>query len=77
MEPNKWKIIDPKLTIISLILYSIISWLIASFLHWEYWITFLIVVASGIITSIVAEIEDDMPGGFNDPISENTEHKKQ
>ena len=58
---------------IAIIVASIISGIISYFADFNFWILFVIILAAMFLNSILAEKEDNAPGGFYNPDSENKE----
>lgn len=54
--------------LISLSIAAVVAWGIAHFSRLGFWPAYGIVVAAMLINGIVAEAEDDAPGGFNNPL---------
>ena len=57
---------------IFLILASAAAGLVSYFSGLGYWLVFAIVVAAFLINGFVAVVEDDLPGGFNNPDGTDT-----
>jgi len=57
------------------VFYSVIA-LIAGGVSWwlkfNFWLTFLVMLGSSLLTKIIATLEDDMPGGYNNPDGTDT-----
>lgn len=74
--------IDLKYTAVGLTIAAIISALISTFSDLPFWASFIIVVVAMMLNGILAEYEDNLPGGFNNPMSEDeikieTERRKR
>jgi membrane protein DedA with SNARE-associated domain len=52
---------------IGLSIASIIAGLVSYFSELSFWIVFIITIVGMFINSIIAEVEDNSPGGFNNP----------
>jgi hypothetical protein len=57
----------PKPAIIGLSVATLIAWAISRWTSFPFWGAFAIVVGGMFINGIIAKIEDDAPGGFNNP----------
>jgi hypothetical protein len=57
----------PVPAVLGLLVASLIALAINHWSSFPFWIVFLIVVGGMFINGIVAQFEDDAPGGFNDP----------
>ena len=74
--------IDLKYTAVGLTIAAIIGALISMFSDLPFWASFIIVVVAMALNGILAEYEDNLPGGFNNPMSEDeikieTERRKR
>ena len=74
--------IDLKYTAVGLTIAAIISALISTVSDLLFWASFIIVVVAMMLNGILAEYEDNLPGGFNNPMSEDkikieTERRKR
>jgi hypothetical protein len=52
---------------IAVIIGALISW----FSSLPFWASFAIVVVAMVLNGVLAEYEDNLPGGFNNPMSED------
>ena len=59
--------VDIKLVVISLLIIFIVAAGISYFFGFSYWIAFAMAVGAIMINGVIATIEDDLPGGFNNP----------
>ncbi len=64
--------VDIKLVVISLLIIFIVVAGISYFFGVGYWIAFAMVVGAIMINGVIATIEDDLPGGFNNPDGTDT-----
>lgn len=64
------RILDLKYTIAVLAVAGIIGALLWWFSSLPFWASLAIVVAAIVLNGILAVFEDDLPGGFNNPMSE-------
>ncbi|UCG60296.1 MAG: hypothetical protein JSV52_08130 [Candidatus Zixiibacteriota bacterium] len=64
------RILDLKYTIAVLAIVGIIGALLSWFSGLSFWASLAIVVAAMVLNGILAVFEDDLPGGFNNPMSE-------
>jgi ribose/xylose/arabinose/galactoside ABC-type transport system permease subunit len=77
------KRLDLKYTAVGLAIAVIIGALISWFSSLPFWASFAIVVVSMVLNGVLAEYEDNRPGGFNNPMSgdqikiENDKRKKR
>ena len=76
------KQIDLKYTAIGLAIAAIIGALLSWFSDLPFWASFIIVAVAMVLNGILAEYEDNLPGGFNNPMSEDeikieTERRKR
>jgi hypothetical protein len=58
---------SPLLSIIGLSVAALIAWAISHWTSFPFWGAFAIVIGALVINGIIAEIEDNAPGGFNNP----------
>jgi hypothetical protein len=65
------KQLDLKYTAAGFVIAAIIGALIYWFSGLPFWVSFTIVVVALLLNGILAEYEDNLPGGFNNPMSEN------
>ena len=65
------KRLDPKYTAIGLMIAAIIGALITWLSKLPFWASFMIVVVAMVLNGILAEYEDNLPGGFNNPMPED------
>ncbi|WP_371186146.1 hypothetical protein [Thalassotalea maritima] len=52
---------------ITIAIASVIAGIISYFANFNFWIVLLITLVGMFVNGIVAEVEDNMPGGFNNP----------
>jgi len=64
------KIVDLKYTLRGLVIACGIGYILASFTPLPFWVAFSVVVFSMVINGIIADYEDNLPGGFNKPMSQ-------
>jgi hypothetical protein len=64
------KIIDIKYTIIGLSIAGIVGYIISLVSGISFWAAFIIVAVAMFLNGLVAEYEDNLPNGFNNPMSE-------
>jgi hypothetical protein len=64
------KIIDLKYTVIGLVVAGVIGYLFSLFAKLSFWLAFGLVVLSMVVNGLLAEYEDNLPGGFNNPMSD-------
>ncbi len=64
--------IDIKLVVISLLIIFIVAAGVNYLFGFSYWIAFAMTAGAIIINGIIATIEDDLPGGFNNPDGTDT-----
>jgi hypothetical protein len=57
-----WRVFVPTVTVAALIAWAINSWMGVPF-----WVSLLMVVGAIVANGILALVEDEMPGGFNNP----------
>ena len=62
------KVIDLKYTIIGLSIAALIGYLLSLFTELSFWLAFGIVAFAMIANGMLAEYEDNLPGGFNNPM---------
>jgi hypothetical protein len=55
--------------IIGLSIATLIAWAISHWTSFPFWGAFAIVIGAMIVNGIIATIEDNAPGGFNNPHS--------
>jgi hypothetical protein len=53
-------------------LAALISWAVHAWFDVNFWLVIAIVIFALLVNGIVAVIEDDAPGGFNDPGDESS-----
>ena len=58
---------SPKIALISLSVAALIALAISHWSGFPFWAAFLIVVGAMLVNGLIAQIEDDTPGGFNNP----------
>lgn len=61
------RMIDIRAFVLGISIACLISGLITFFFHCPFWMTFFLVVFAMVINGIIAEWEDNQPGGFNNP----------
>ncbi|MDQ3566399.1 MAG: hypothetical protein M3436_20765 [Pseudomonadota bacterium] len=54
--------------LIALSAASLVGWALSYFSGLSFWIAFFIVIAAMLINGFIAEVEDNAPGGFNNPL---------
>jgi hypothetical protein len=64
------KIVDLKYTIRGLGIACVIGYILASLTRLPFWVAFSTVVFSMVVNGLIAEYEDNLPGGFNKPMSQ-------
>jgi len=64
--------VDLKIAAISLAIISAIAAAISYFSGLGYWLVFAIVAGAVLFNGFVATVEDDLPGGFNNPDGTDT-----
>jgi hypothetical protein len=62
--------IDIRGFILGLSIAIVVAVLVSFFTHLPYWVSLGIVIFAMVANSFIAEMEDNMPGGFNNPIDE-------
>ncbi len=63
--------------VIGLSVATLIAWGINHWIGFPFWGVFAIVIGSMIVNGIIAEIEDDAPGGFNSPTPTKSQAERQ
>jgi hypothetical protein len=58
---------DIKLFAIGVSIVFAISVLVSYFMHFPFWPTFFVILFSMFINGLIADWEDNQPGGFNNP----------
>ncbi len=64
------KIIDLKYTVIGLVMAGVIGYLFSLFTKLSFWFAFGLVVLSMVANGLLAGYEDNLPGGFNNPMTD-------
>jgi hypothetical protein len=66
----KFKILtfSPLLALLGLGVATLVAWGLSRWTSLPFWRAFALVASAMFINGIVAEREDDAPGGFNDPL---------
>ena len=65
------KIFDLKYTVAALAIAGIIGAVVSWFSSLSFWASFAIVLVAMVFNGILAVYEDNRPGGFNNPMSED------
>ena len=65
------KRLDLKYTMVGLAIAGLIGALIFLFSSLPFWVSFAIVVVAMVLNGILAEYEDNLSGGFNNPMSDD------
>ncbi len=63
------KIIDLKYAITGLAIAGVVAFIFTLFIEIPFWLVFGVVVFSMVVNGVIAEYEDNRPGGFNNPMS--------
>lgn len=71
------KLIDWKAFLIGVSIAGLIALLVMKFIGLNFWITFILVAFAMFINGLIAEWEDNRPGGFNNPSSAKKDKKSK
>ena len=71
------KIVHWPIFFISISIVSVLAFGVSYFFSFSYWLAFAVIFAAMLINGIVATIEDELPGGFNNPKPEGVKHEQQ
>jgi hypothetical protein len=71
------KIVHWPIFFISISLVSVLALGVSYFFGFSYWLAFAVILAAMLINGIVATVEDELPGGFNNPKPEGVKHEQQ
>jgi hypothetical protein len=66
-----WRVFFIVIGVAALLAFGLHAWI-----HLNFWICLGIVVFGILLNGIVATIEDEMPGGFNNPKPDGPDHKR-
>jgi hypothetical protein len=59
--------IHKKISPVAIAIVALLAWVVHALLHVPYWLAFGFALLGIVINGIVATIQDDAPGGFENP----------
>jgi hypothetical protein len=59
-----------KYSVTGLVIAGVIGYILASFTELSFWLAFSLVIFGMVVNGLLLEYEDNLPGGFNNPMSQ-------